>query len=346
MKKIYSLLLSAVLTLMLVTPAFAVNDVKWDKDTTITNKFNDYGKAVVESGVTVTFPSKSGDPNGITIHESITVMPGGKITGGGIIILKPGATVNGLDIFYTVRGEEYPAKDLSTFFELLARDDYVPTLEYRSATDHWVLVGDFRNDPFPDPDEHIPTPEEDDQHLGDRLYSLGLFKGVGVNPDGTNNYDLYRAPKREEAIVILIRLLGKEAEALSCQEKSPFTDVDKWFEPYAAYASKNGLTNGIGNNLFGFGQPATGEQFLTFVLRALGYDDAAGDFSWNKPQQLAESCGIMFPREDMDNFMRRDTLATCEAALRTAMKDGNPLYKKLIREGVFSQEQYDEFLNM
>ena len=45
------------------------------------------------------------------------------------------------------------------------------------------------------------------------LYELGLFKGTGTNPDGTPIFDLDKTPTRNQAIIMLVRLLGKEEEA-------------------------------------------------------------------------------------------------------------------------------------
>ena len=47
----------------------------------------------------------------------------------------------------------------------------------------------------------------------DKLYSLGLFKGSGTDANGKPNYALDRAPTRNEAVTMLVRLLGKEADA-------------------------------------------------------------------------------------------------------------------------------------
>jgi len=45
--------------------------------------------------------------------------------------------------------------------------------------------------------------------------------------------------------------------------------------------------------VFGSNQTATSDQYATFVLRALGYDDAAGDFSWDKSLDKMVSLGIL-----------------------------------------------------
>ena len=66
----------------------------------------------------------------------------------------------------------------------------------------------------------------------DTLHALGLFQGKGTNPDGTPIYDLDSAPTRNEAVTMLVRLLGKEGEAKSGTWQTPFTDVADWARPY------------------------------------------------------------------------------------------------------------------
>lgn len=74
-------------------------------------------------------------------------------------------------------------------------------------------------------------------------------------------------PTRTEAVVLLIRLLGKDAEALAYPaERCPFPDVADWARSYIAYAYDTGPTNGIGDGKFGAGV-ATLQQFETFVLQ-------------------------------------------------------------------------------
>ena len=53
----------------------------------------------------------------------------------------------------------------------------------------------------------------------DKLAFLGLFQGTG------GGYQLDAVPTRIQGLVMLIRLLGLEDEALACAEPSPFKDV-------------------------------------------------------------------------------------------------------------------------
>lgn len=155
----------------------------------------------------------------------------------------------------------------------------------------------------------------------ERLKALGLFQGVGTNPDGSTDFDLDRAPSRTEALVMLIRLLGKEDEALSGRWTHPFTDVPKWADKYVGYAYANKLTNGVSVTKFGTDK-ASCQMFLTFVLRSLNYSDAGGaDFIWDNPEALALSVGIMPEGIHTENFLRADVVMISEAALSAKLKN-------------------------
>ena len=115
------------------------------------------------------------------------------------------------------------------------------------------------------------------QTLAQDLKDLGLFRGVSET-----DFALSRPATRTEALVMLLRLLGQENQALSFEGTHPFTDVPGWADRYVAYAWENGLTNGVSATTFGTSD-ATCQMYATFLLRALGYNDARGDFTWNDP---------------------------------------------------------------
>lgn len=170
------------------------------------------------------------------------------------------------------------------------------------------------------------------------LYVLGLFKGTGTDPLGKPKFDLLVKPSRQVAITMLVRLLGKEMEATSKTWQHPFTDVDKWAEPYVGYAYASGLTKGISSDRFGANDLVTTYQYLTFALRALGYNDAAGDFRWDDPLPLTRQ--IELTAEDYTNnrqdFYRGDIAIISHLALQRSMKNGPTLAKYLIDSGAIS----------
>ena len=130
------------------------------------------------------------------------------------------------------------------------------------------------------------TPEEA-QDSAQLLYNLGLFQGSGTNEDGSPRFALERAPTRAEAVTILVRLLGAEEAAQAQTWTTPFTDVPDWAQSYVGYAYAKGYTTGVEPTRFGSSTPVSTAQFLTLLLRALGYEDGK-DFTWSTPWTLTD----------------------------------------------------------
>jgi len=344
-RRIPALVLTAILLLGLAVPA-AAKDVTWSTDTTLTAFVNAYEHVVVKSGVTVTMKAFQPDPQGLEISGSLTVEPGGRIVGPGTLIFSRSAAASGVDLYYRVGGEErlLPVS-LSDLCRQFPQTDWNPHFLWNGATGHYVLTQEFEVDPFSVPDSPGPDGagggsgrtgvDSREEAFAAALKQLGLFQGTA------GGFELERAPSRTEAVVLLIRLLGKDGEATRYDpERCPFDDVADWARGYLAYAYDTGLAKGVGGGKFGGGS-ATVQQFLTFVLRAMGYSDAAGeDFTWDHPEDLATRLGVVAGEGDLMNFTRGTCVRIMEAALRNSRKDGVRLYEKLVSDGVFTEEEY------
>ncbi len=175
----------------------------------------------------------------------------------------------------------------------------------------------------------------------DTLYSLGLFQGKGTNEDGTPVYDLDSAATRNEAVTLLVRLLGKEAEAKSGSWDMPFTDVEEWAKPYVGYAYAKGLAKGTTETSFGGEDTVTASQYITFVLRALGYDSST-DFKWDAAWELSDTIGVTDGSYNASSsFLRGDAALISANALKAKQKNSTQtLAQKLISEGVFTEDKY------
>ena len=173
-----------------------------------------------------------------------------------------------------------------------------------------------------------------------KLDDLGLFEGVG-GTGSTPNYDLNRAPTRAEAVTMLVRLLGKEKEAQNSSYSAPFTDVADWAKPYVNYAYKNGLTNGTSATTFSGWTSIKPTEYLTFVLRALGYTSGT-DFQWNSAWTLTDKLGITQGQYNANTagFSRGNVASISFDALSASKKNTTtPLYQSLINAGVFTEAQ-------
>ncbi len=174
-----------------------------------------------------------------------------------------------------------------------------------------------------------------EETLAAELKELNLFRGVS-----DTEFDLRRTPNRVEALVMLIRLMGVEDDALSQAWGHPFRDVPLWADRYVGYAYVRGLTNGVSAREYGAGE-VTAAQFLTFVVRALNYSDANGDFAWDDPYRFAESAGILPARVNLTVFWRADAVTVSHAALTATVKgNGQTLAERLIEVGVFTADAY------
>lgn len=175
---------------------------------------------------------------------------------------------------------------------------------------------------------------EEASAAADTLYQLGLFNGKGTDANGKPIYALDDVPTRHEAVTMLVRLLGKEAEAKAGNWTTPFTDVDDWAKPYVGYAYANGLTTGTGATTFGGKATITATQYLTFVLRALGYTSGT-DFQWDKAWELSDAIGLTSGEynAETDAFLRSDIALISESALSARLKGSNVmLLRKLYNQ--------------
>ncbi len=164
----------------------------------------------------------------------------------------------------------------------------------------------------------------------DALNSLGLFQGTG------NGYELERAPTRAEALVLLVRLLGKEAEAKAYAGDCPLGDVaGRWMAPYVGWAYAQGITKGTSDSAFTPDAYADARMFSTFVLRALGYTEEAGDFIYADAVAKAGTVGIEASAGyAAGDFSRDDCVHICYQAL-SALRKGSAetLIEKLVADG-------------
>lgn len=177
--------------------------------------------------------------------------------------------------------------------------------------------------------------------LADGLKALGLFKGSDTGYGF--GYDLEAKPTRIQALIMFLRLIGEEQAALSTTAACPFTDVPAWCQPYVAYAYEQGLTKGVDDAamLFGTADYVTAGQYVTFILRALGYQDSGDtpDFTWDTALQRGMDLGILTAGEYKmlveEPFLRAQVAYLSYFALDHTYKDrAETLQTQLTTSGV------------
>lgn len=178
-------------------------------------------------------------------------------------------------------------------------------------------------------------------NCADSLHEMGLFQGT------QNGYDLDRTPTRAEAAVMLVRLLGKEAEAKALTYTAPFTDLKGWEKPYVQYLYSNGLANGTNRTTFNPTGKCTAQMYAVFLLRALGYSDTA-DFSYANAIETAREQGIYDTGIiNVQNFLRDDAAAASYTALSVSPKNSEgTLLDQLVGENAITEADAKSYQNL
>lgn len=163
------------------------------------------------------------------------------------------------------------------------------------------------------------------------LETLGLLKGT------ENGLELDRISTRSESVVMLLRLLGKENAALTEKQACPFSDGG-WASDYLAYAWKNGYVKGQSAYWFGSQNEVAVRDYLTMILRVLGYSDTDGDFSWAASIAFADSIGLTHGEYTAADSALREDLALISYTALTMKPKGSEqtLIEQLYLNGTVS----------
>ena len=187
----------------------------------------------------------------------------------------------------------------------------------------------------------VPARAAVDETNAHRLNALGLFLGTG------SGYDLGGSATRLHGIIMLTRMLGEEDAALSFDGPCPFSDVAAGKpSAYTGYAFAQGYTTGVSATTFNPNGALSFKHYVTFLLRALGYDDGAGDFTFAASLDKAVEIGMM-TRASADCILQKqyalyrgDLVDLSVSALTTPLADGSAtLAESLAKKGVFTWEE-------
>lgn len=173
------------------------------------------------------------------------------------------------------------------------------------------------------------------------LRNLGLFRGTGSGIG--EGFDLHLAPTRAEGLVMFIRLLGEEADALACSYTHPFRDVPGWLDRYVAWAYHQGYTNGVSATAFGTSQTISTVEYQEFLLRALGYS-IAGVHDYTTSLSRALECGAISTGEyemlQSTRFLRAHVAYISYYSLDVIISGtGESLSGRLMGQRIFTRSQ-------
>ena len=172
---------------------------------------------------------------------------------------------------------------------------------------------------------------EDDAAI--RLYFLDMITGTGTEKDGSVAFDLHRDLTRLEAAVMAVRLMGMEDAALGGIYTHPYTDVPEWAAGYVGCLYSCGLLETAEDGLFHPQSPAALPSFMSYMLYALGYRMAEGDYNLMTAVPQARVAGICQTADD-EPLTRGAAVVAMYNTLRANVKgSAGVLSEAMVKEG-------------
>ena len=190
--------------------------------------------------------------------------------------------------------------------------------------------------------------------LADALFEMGLFQGSGTAYG--SGYDLEVPSTRIMGVVMFLRLIGEEKAALSSTAVNPFADTPAWCDRYVAYAFEKGYTNGVGENaagqlLFAPDRQISANEYMTLILRALGYTDSGTepDFTWDTAVSKSVSYGVLTSGEQamlsQSSFLRAQVVYLSYFSLNASMKDGGILLDRTVASSGLGRSEFERIMS-
>jgi len=187
-------------------------------------------------------------------------------------------------------------------------------------------------------DEEEDIVSDDRNEISDKLKELNLFFGTAAG------YELDKPLTRAQAAAIIVRLMGEEAAVLqSDYPDNPFSDVpdSHWAKNYILWCYENDITKGTGETTFSPESIISSEEFLTLLMRLLGYESEPDTSLSDGVTITLFSSDYADRLEDSEEFIRGDAVDIIDKALITPLNTPEPilLAEKLLEREVFTHEQ-------
>lgn len=178
----------------------------------------------------------------------------------------------------------------------------------------------------------------DKNKIGEELKEMGLIKG-----DDKGNLNTDSKLTREQAVVVLARLLGKEEKAQNFEGKLSFEDVSyDYYKPFIAYAVEQKWITGRDKEgkVFGFKDEITSEEFSALALRGLGYTEYKGD-KFKEVSVKAKELGLDKDLEvfGKNSISRGDAFVIIRNTLVSDVKDSK--FNENLYETLVYKKYYD-----
>jgi len=167
----------------------------------------------------------------------------------------------------------------------------------------------------------------------EKLNQLGLLLNI-------NQSELDATLSRDIGLTMILKALGyTQEDATQYESSSPFSDTPGWSKGWVSLAYALDITKGTSDTTFTPSGVLSEREFLTFLLRALGYDK---NESYTKTLELSKESGLISSSHSITTaeYTKADASEAMLNALSAVVIGENvPLANILITKGLFSLSQ-------
>ncbi len=330
-------------------PLISLSYLTGDYTTKITQEIDsalDTADQAILDGIDAQIDGASATQNIASIWTESRLKQGDSLalpTGGNVLILAGDAQMNittGTVVNVTTGAEVSSGSALLTNNRYMAVEDTVANCVITSKTAVVTYQGPYG---------FTYSTATDYNAMAQGLKDLNLFNGSFTGyGDG---FDLEVSPTRVQALIMFIRVLGEEEQALAWTGTTPFTDIaaGSLNEQYVGYAYENGYTNGYTATTFLPNVDIPANQYVEFLLRAMDYR-TAGTSDISTALSAAQDAGMLSAEQvetlGSTTFLRADLVSVSFDALATPLADGSgTLAQRLVSQGIFTTTTYQSVLS-
>jgi len=154
--------------------------------------------------------------------------------------------------------------------------------------------------------------------------------------------NLNERPSRIEAALIIIRTLGKEDDGKYLNHD--FDDIPDNADSQIGYLYNKEIIRGKSPSHYG-NDAITFNEFMTMILRVLGYSDSNGDFAWNEAAEKSKELGVLTPKcfdeiIESNDFTYMNLVICVYSSLTAYVKNEEfTLLEKMLRDSVIADDQ-------
>jgi len=169
---------------------------------------------------------------------------------------------------------------------------------------------------------------------------LGILKGTDIG------YELEREVTRAEALTFIWRTTGVAFSDIAMAD-FPFEDVKgHWAADVIEKFYIAGYIDGTSATTFQPQRTVTGKEFLKILLTVMGYSEVTIEnaLEIGKAADVINNNFTKSVVEGNYSLLRSDVTRLCRSALTAKCADGQILYKKLIDNGLYTQNDFEGIL--